>query len=49
MRVYHFLSAKYALDDISKKRIKIAQFQDLNDPFEILGPNLSDQTTRKVF
>jgi len=38
MRVYHFLSATNALKDISKRRIKIAQFQDLNDPFELLAP-----------
>ncbi len=49
MRVYHFLSADHALDDISKRRIKIAQFQDLNDPFELLGANLSDRTMRKAF
>jgi len=49
MRVYHFLSADHALDDISKRRIKIAQFQDLNDPFEILGTNLSDKIIRKAF
>jgi len=49
MRVYHFLSADHALEDISKRRIKIAQFQDLNDPFELLGPNLSDKTMRETF
>jgi len=49
MRVYHFLSTEHALDDIFKRRIKIAQLQDLNDPFELLGANLSDKNTRKVF
>ena len=49
MRVYHFLSAKHALENISKGRIKIAQFQDLNDPFELLGPDLSDKPMRRVF
>lgn len=49
MRVYHFLSATNALKDISKRRIKIAQFQDLNDPFELLPPDLSDKSMRKAF
>jgi len=49
MRVYHFLSADHALEDISKRRIKIAQFQDLNDPFELLAPNLSNKFMRKGF
>jgi len=49
MRVYKFLPADHALEDISKRRIKIAQFQDLNDPFELLAPDLSDKSMRKVF
>lgn len=40
-RLYHFTSAKYALDDIRNKRIKIAQFDDLNDPFELKCVDLS--------
>ena len=35
MRLYHFLKAEHALDDIKKKRIKISLIPDLNDPFEI--------------
>jgi Protein of unknown function (DUF2971) len=35
MRLYHFLKAEHALDDIRKKRIKISLIPDLNDPFEI--------------
>ena len=34
-RVYHFLCAKWALDNIRKKRIKISTFANLNDPFEL--------------
>jgi hypothetical protein len=35
MRVYHFLPAIHALDDIQKKRIKISEIDQLNDPFEL--------------
>lgn len=37
------------MKDISKRRIKIAQFQDLKDPFELLPPDLSDKSMRKAF
>ena len=35
IRVYHFLSAEHALDDIEKRRIKISEIDQLNDPFEL--------------
>ena len=35
VRLYHFLSADHALDDIAQKRLKISQIQQLNDPFEL--------------
>ena len=36
VRLYHFLSAHHALDDIAKRRLKISQIDQLNDPFELL-------------
>ena len=36
MRLYHFLPACWALDDLEKRRIKIARLDDLNDPFEFM-------------
>ena len=35
-RLYHFTTAQYAFDDIRNERLKVAQFSDLNDPFELL-------------
>jgi hypothetical protein len=35
VRVYHFLPASFALDDIGKRRIKISEIDQLNDPFEL--------------
>ena len=44
---YHFLPVKYALDDIEKRRLKVATFDDVNDPFELRGINLGGQKTKK--
>jgi hypothetical protein len=35
MRVYYLLPQKWALDDIEKRRIKISEIDQLNDPFEL--------------
>lgn len=49
MRVYHFLSLKYGLEDLVKRRLKIARINELNDPFELLGVSLSDSVIRRTF
>jgi hypothetical protein len=48
MRVYHFVSRDYGLDDIRKRRIKIATIADVNDPFELV-PSSSDKIVRQRF
>ena len=49
MRVYHFLASEYGLSDIALKRMKIARFGDLNDPFELLAVNVGGRKNlRKV-
>lgn len=50
MRAYHFLGADFALDDIRRGRLKIATFDDLNDPFELLvfaQPNQAIRTAMR--
>ena len=37
MRVYHFVSAKYGLEDLQFRRLKIARVNELNDPFEFMA------------
>ncbi|MEM6483629.1 MAG: DUF2971 domain-containing protein [Pseudomonadota bacterium] len=49
MRVYHLLSSNYGLDDIAKRRLKIARISDLNDPFELLAAELSDKLHRDLW
>lgn len=42
MRLFHFLTAQYGLEDIQKRRLKIATLLDLNDPFEMLAFSTDD-------
>lgn len=49
MMVYHFLNHRYALEDIKKRRLKIATIMDLNDPFEFLSVDLSNRELRRAF
>lgn len=46
MLTYHFLNARYGLEDLRERRLKISRIMDLNDPFEFLGANLSDRRFR---
>jgi len=34
MRVYHYLEAKWALDNIRRRRLKLSKIDDMNDPWE---------------
>lgn len=49
MRVYHLLPARWAINDLARRRLKVAQFADLNDPFELLSLELSRPAQRKAF
>lgn len=48
MRVYHYLPAEWAIDDIKKRRLKISKFNDLNDPFEFLNGEMSNRDYQKA-
>jgi hypothetical protein len=49
MRVYYLTGAQFALSNLALRRIKIARFEDLNDPFELLGVDVGDQKSREAF
>ena len=49
MRVYHLLPRKWALSDLRHRRLKVATFDDLNDPFELRGVRLENTSDRKRF
>jgi Protein of unknown function (DUF2971) len=48
IRVYHFTSAKFAISNIARSRLKVARFSDVNDPFELLSLNFREQAIRKI-
>jgi hypothetical protein len=47
MRVFHFLNAEFGLKDIRERRLKISRLNELNDPFEFLGVDLADRSSRE--
>lgn len=49
MKLFYFTSAKYGLENVAKRRIKISRISQLNDPFELLANCLSDKELRKAF
>ena len=49
MRVYYYTAEEFGLSNIINERIKISLLDDLNDPFEFLGIDLSDKKFRKAF
>ena len=49
MRVYNLTGAQFAISNLALRRVKVARFKDLNDPFELLGVNLGDKKLRKAF
>ena len=49
MRVYHFVNREYGLQNLRKRRLKIATINDLNDPFELLGPSSTRRDFRQSF
>lgn len=40
MRVYQYMSAEHALQNLKNRRLKVSLLDDLNDPFELLGAQL---------
>jgi hypothetical protein len=49
MRLYHYLPLEWAIDDLKKSRLKIATFNDLNDPFELIGYEMPGAEHRTFF
>jgi hypothetical protein len=49
MKLYHFLNSQYGLVAIRDQRYKVSTYQDLNDPFELFGPVMTDPEIRRTF
>jgi hypothetical protein len=48
IRLYHLTAKDHALQNIRRRRIKLARFSDLNDPFELMSLNLRERKVRNV-
>ena len=48
MRVFHFVNTEHGLDDLRRRRLKVATLNELNDPFELFGVSLRDARLRHV-
>ena len=48
MKLYHFLSEKWALEALKSQQLKVSKYEDLNDPFELLAMSLGDKVSRTV-
>jgi hypothetical protein len=46
MRVYYFTEARWALDDMKRRRVKVCRFSALNDPFELFAGVMADRQGR---
>lgn len=47
-RAYHFAPANFALQDLRHRRLKIARFDELNDPFELWAIAQPDRRLRQA-
>jgi hypothetical protein len=48
MRVYHYLEAKWALDDIRRNRLKLSKIDDMNDPYEWRSVRSNHKSTQST-
>lgn len=46
MRVYNLTSAQFGLSNIALRRLKVARYEDLNDPFELLAVDVAANDLR---
>lgn len=49
MRVYYLTGEHFGLSNLALRRLKVARFSDLNDPFELLGVHVGDRDIRTAF
>ena len=46
MRIYKFYPAKWGLEALSKRRLKVSPIDELNDPFEYLALDMGNRSVR---
>lgn len=48
MRVYHYLEAQWALEDIRRRRLKLSMIDDMNDPYEFDNVHSVDELFQRA-
>lgn len=48
MKLYYLTGAQFALSNLAMRRIKVSRFSELNDPFELMAADLSDEAERRA-
>ncbi len=48
VRAYHLTSAEHGISSISLRRLKVARFSELNDPFELMALNFHRREIRQL-
>jgi hypothetical protein len=48
VRVYHLMPTEHGINSISLRRLKVALFSEVNDPFELLALNFHKREVRKL-
>lgn len=48
VRAYHLTSAEHGISSISLRRLKVARFSEVNDPFELLALNFHEPRMRRL-
>lgn len=46
---YHFIGSKYGLEALQDRCLKVSRIHGLNDPYELLGVDLSNHEFRQAF
>jgi hypothetical protein len=49
VRVYHFVNEVFGIEDLQKRRLKIATINDLNDPCELFAVHFGNPAVRRAF
>jgi hypothetical protein len=49
MRAYKYLSCELALKTVVEHRIKVSEFADMNDPFELMAVKFSNRNVQDMF
>ena len=48
VRAYHLTSAEHGISSIRLRRLKVARFSEVNDPFELMALNFHKRETRQL-